>query len=232
MKAYIAKTDTLLAIQIAGFCHIIGDYVNLLGLSATKVADLILGNPLLQFVVSMHPELAKTNHSFTSYKDLVIYGHKNEVLGAIPLLPVYPAILPTVTHANIRASFADLVQDCFKSPKFTENIGIILGIIDLTPEPKPGEGTPNLTAKLATGGHPLLHVTKGIYQGYEVWRDKGDGKGFVKISISLYADYLDASELPPINVSQQWKYKVIYILKGEVIGNWSAEISVIVYGII
>ena len=230
MRTYIAKSDILLANQVDGFCNIISEYSTLLSLSATKIAELILGNPMLQFVVTMHPELAKTNHSFTSYKDLVIYGNKKEILGAVPSLPVYPAILPTVTHANIRALFADIVQDCFKSPKFTENIGIILGIIDLSPVPKPEEVTPILSARLATGGHPLLHVPKGIYQGYEVWRDKGDGKGFIKIATSLYADYLDTSELPPVNVSQHWKYKAINIYKGVHTGNWSAEVSMIVFG--
>jgi len=232
MKAKIASTDLLLGLQINTFCIAIEDYVSTLGLSASKVAYLISCNPLIQFILTMHPELLKTAHSVTSYKDLLLYGHKNEVLGAIPTLPVFPAILPFVPLANVRSFFVDLVQDCMKSPKFTENIGIKLGIIDLSPEPKPEEGTPNLSVKYATGGHPLLHSTKGIFQGYEVWRDKGDGKGFVHITTSLYADYLDASELPAINISQQWKYKAIYILKGVVIGNWSAEVSIVVLGVV
>ena len=232
MKAKIATTDLMLGNQINTFCIAIEDYVSTLGLSASKVAYLISCNPLIQFTLKMHPELLKTSHSVTSYKDLLLYGHKNEVLGAFPSLPVYPATMPFIPLANVRSFFADLVQDCFKSPKFTENIGILLGIIDLSPEPKPEEGTPNLTVKVATGGHPLLHVTKGIYQGYEVWRDKGDGKGFIKIATSLYADYLDASELPPLNVSQHWKYKVINIYKGVPSGNWSAEVSVVVLGVI
>ncbi len=232
MKAKIASQEIPLGIQINKFCQSVPDYATLLGLTPAKVALLIATNPLLQFVLSMNPELLKTSHSFTSFKTLLLHGNKNEVLGAIPLLPVYPAILPTVTIANVRGLFSEIVQECIKSPKFTENIGIILGIIDLAPEPKPDEGTAVLAIKLASGGHPLLHVPKGIYQGYEVWRDKGDGKGYIRIATSLYADYLDASELPPVNVSQHWKYKAINIYKGEPTGNWSVEVGVIVYGVI
>ncbi len=232
MKSYIAKTDLLLAIQILNFCKIIGDYTTLLGLSAAKVASLVQSNPMVQLIVSMHPELMKSSHSFTSYKTLLLHGNKNEILGAIPELPVYPEILPLVPKANVHALFSDIIQDCFKSPNFTENIGIKLGIIDISPLPKPEEATAELTIKLATGGHPLLHVTKGIFQGYEVWKDKGDGKGYIQIATSLYADYLDASELPPLNVSQHWKYKAIYIYKGEPTGNWSTEVGVIVFGVI
>ena len=67
-----------------------------------------------------------------------------------------------------------------------------------------------------------------IYQGYQVYKDWGDGKGFVHLQVSLHADFVDNSLLPIEGITQTWRYKVIYYLKGEQVGNFSNIVSVTV----
>ena len=185
----------------------------------------------------MHPkwlslkqtEVQAFAHGFTLYKDQLHNGPSKLLMGAIPSPPVFPTILPTISMGNARAQYADIIQDCFKSPNFTKDIGIKLGfIIEVAAKDEPV--TPLLITKSSIEGHPVLHTKKGIYQGYEVWKDVGDGKGYFKLDTSLYPDYTDNSALPAIGVSKSWKYKVIYLLAGVHSGNWSNEVTVGVFG--
>jgi hypothetical protein len=43
-------------------------------------------------------------------------------------------------------------------------------------------------------------------------------------------DYIDKSNLPAAGITAVWKYKMIYLLKDEVIGNWSDVVTVTVHG--
>ena len=87
---------------------------------------------------------------------------------------------------------------------------------------------PPLSAKLSPAGHPILHSLKSIYQGYEVYKDWGDGKGFVAFKTSMQADFIDNSDLPVAGITQVWRYKIVYLLKNEEVGNFSDIVSVTV----
>lgn len=230
MTTIILLSDAGFAGQTNQWCGNIEDYITILGLSAPKVAKFKTTNEFVQFIFKEQTEVQAFAHAFTSYKDQLHNGPSKILMGAIPSPPVFPTILPTISLGNARAQFADLIQDCVRSENFTRDIGVILGFMKTETAEKEEEGTPNLSVKLTTGGHPILHTKKGIYQGYEVWKDCGDGKGYTKIDTSLYADYTDVSDLPAIGVGKTWKYKVIYVAKGGQCGNWSSEVTIGVFG--
>ena len=232
MKTYILASDPGFAGQSNQFCSNIGDYITPLSLDSTKVASFKTTNTYVQFIFTEQTAVQAFAQAFTSYKTHLHFGPSKELMGDIPRPPVFPTVLPTISLGNARAQYADLIQDCVDSKNFTREIGIILGFVKTEAAEKEEEITPNLTGKLTTGGHPILHATKKIYQGYEVWKDSGDGKGYVRIGTSLYPDYTDVSPLPAIGVGVTWKYKVIYILKGEPCGNWSSEVVIGVFGLI
>ena len=232
MKTTILATDAGFAGQTNQYCQNVGDYIIPLSLDTTKVANFKITNTYIQFIFNEQTGVQAFAHAFTDYKYQLHYGPSKTLMGDIPKPPVYPTVLPTISLGNARAQFADMIQDCMKSANFTRDIGIILGFILSEAAEKEEEATPNLTGKLTTGGHPILHATKKIYQGYEVWKDSGDGKGYIKLGMSLYPDYTDVSPLPAIGIGVTWKYKVIYILKGEHCGNWSSEVVIGVFGLI
>ena len=232
MNTFILDSDAGLEGQLDQCCTNIDDYVTPLGLVAAKVVKIKTTYAFVKFIFGAHAGIQAYAHGLTIYKDQLHSGPSKALMGAIPIPPAFPTILPTISLGNARAQFADLIQDCVRSNNFTRDIGVILGFMKTEAVEKEEEGTPNLSVKLTTGGHPILHAKKGSYQGYEVWKDVGDGKGYAKLDTSLYADYTDVSDLPAIGVGKAWKYKVIYVSKRSKCGNWSSEVTIGVFGLI
>ena len=232
MKTFILATESGFAAQTNQFCQNIDGLIKPLSLDPAEVAAFKVTNTFVQFIFGEQAGIQSFAKAFTDYKNILHFGPSNALMGDIPLPPVFPSVLPVISMGNARSQFADLIQNCVRSKNFTSTMGITLGFVKAETEEKAEEGTPNLTIKLTTGGHPLLHATKGIYQGYEVWKDINDGKGYSRLATSLYADYIDLSTLPAVGIGVTWKYKVIYILKGVECGNWSAEVTIGVFGLI
>ena len=230
MKMLLENAEAPLASQINHFCQEVPNYEVVLDLDSGKVIKIKKINNFFQFILSMQVTIQSIAHSFTSYKNQAHYGPAEGLLGALPVLPVYPAVIPEIPFGNAKSLFSDMIKDCMKSANFTKDIGLALGIIEPDVAAKPEEVTPVLTVKLTTGGHPLLHTVKGNYSGYEVWKDSMDTKGYIKLDTSIYCDYIDNSPLPAIGVAKTWKYKIIYILKAAECGNWSNEVTVGVFG--
>ena len=232
MIMLIENSEVLLAPQMNHFAEEISNYDTLFDLDPNEVISFKELNAFVQFVFAWQTTIHSYSKAFTSYKHQLHLGPSEALMGALPIIPVYPTVLPVFPLGNARAQFSDIIQNCMKSPKFTKNIGLILGILEYDTTEKMEEAKPVLTIKLTTGGHPILHTVKGTFSGYEVWKDLMDTKGYQKIDTSLYADYLDRSQLPAIGVAQTWKYKIIYTLKGDICGNWSNEVTIGVYGMI
>ncbi len=231
MAINIKNTDTAFANQNNQFCTNVDKFATILGLDSEKVTALKIANTFLQFIFGMQIEVQGFAHSFTSYKHQLHFGPSNELMGDVPKPPVFPTVPVPISLGNVRTMLSSLAQDCVSSPKFTDTIGIALGIMDPVEAGKDVVAVkPNLTIKLTTGGHPILHTIRGTYDGYEVWKDSNEGKGYVKLDTSMYPDYTDNSILPMIGKAASWKYKIIYTLKGVQCGSWSAEVVIGVYG--
>ena len=199
MQVDIKSADTAFTNQNLQFCNNIDTYASVLGLDAEKVTALKKASAFIQFVFAMQLEIQGYAHSFTSYKHQLHFGPSTELMGDLPKAPVYPTVPVPASQGNVRSMFASLAQDCVNSTKFTNDIGIALGIMDPVEAGKNIAAVkPNLTVKLTTGGHPILHTIKGIYDGYEVWKDSNDTKGYVKLDTSMYPDYTDNSPLPTV----------------------------------
>ena len=93
----------------------------------------------------------------------------------------------------------------------------------------PTTGKPTFHIVKATGGHPMLCWKKGKFDGVEIW--KNTGSGFVKLDRDMRPHYIDKSDLPPVGTSATWKYRMIYVYKDEVVGQWSDDVAVSVLGI-
>ena len=231
MLVIIRKTDAAFANQSNQFCANIDKFATILGLDTEKVNAYKIANTYLQFIFSMQLEVQAYAHTFSNYKKHLHFGPSMELMGATPKAPVYPTVQVPISKGNVRTMLANMAQNCIISDNFTEDMGIALGFMDaVTSEKDEAVITPVLTAKLTTGGHPIIHAAKGIYQGYEVWKDSNDTKGFLKLDTSLYPDFTDNSPLPAYGKGASWKYKIIYLLKGVQCGNWSNEVNIGVYG--
>lgn len=125
-----------------------------------------------------------------------------------------------------------LVQDIKNGHKLTDDIARELGIVG-------GEDTgPDLNNlhpiinAVVTGGHVAVGWS---WQGNSVWLDaceivvdRGDGKGFVPLTVDYTPNYNDTQPFPAVKTI--WTYKAIYRVGDSQIGQWSPTVSVTVGG--
>lgn len=207
-----------------------GAYLGMFGLDPAKFVKLKKMSELFEFCHTANGYLHDFSSDMAKYTARLFHGPADQPLGPIPSLPAYPAVLPEVTDPDAFSFFSGCVQDCKRSPAFTTNVAADLGVLKGSTTFDPESGKPIIKTKTAEGGHPLLHVKKGQYQGWELWKDRNDGKGFVKLKEVMHSDYLDNDPLPALGNSVVWKYKAIYIFKDKHAGNWSDGTTVTVYG--
>lgn len=77
-------------------------------------------------------------------------------------------------------------------------------------------------------GRPVIRRVKGQADNLEIHADRGDSRGFSLLTIARTTRVPDPEPLPASSTT--WKYKAIYRMKDEPVGNWSDIVSVAVGG--
>jgi hypothetical protein len=151
-------------------------------------------------------------------------------------LPVFTApTLPTGVTPQLPGAlqriFA-LVQVIKKSGKSTDAINDDLRITGTTDSgPDLATVTPVIGAK-ASGS--TVHIDWGyagnrkFLSSIEILVDRGDGHGYVLLTIDTTPDYTDTMAWPATKTI--WTYKAIYRVDDAQVGHWSAPVSVTVGG--
>ena len=228
--SYVKRGDGEFADQLELFAAQVIIYQVLFGLTDAEVASALSDAKLNRWAYNVQFQVQAFSPNITGFKNLLRYGNASEVLTTVPLPPVFTTP-PGLVAAKVEYRFTKLADKCKSSLSYTYNIGKEMGIEGAHSTFVPNDGTPDLKGKNAFGGHPLLHYTKSQYEGAQIWKDSGDGKGFVMLTISNHPDYLDLSALPAASVTALWKYKAVYLFGGAVVGNWSAVIEIAVTGV-
>ncbi len=229
MLLLVHTSDQMLLLQMLRFLNRYPSYSAKLLVLASKINRLKKGVLYLQFIMDENNAIKVFSEGYTAYKNRVRNGSVTiGLLGAAPEMPEYPTIMPELGEDNIEGLFREVLQDCVNSGALSEEIAADLGILDLGTPVVLEEGTPKLTGKIGTGGHPILHTFIGDYSGYQIWKDIG--KGYILLTVSTTASYTDISALPTIGNGEVWKYKIIYVYKNVPIGNWSNECTISVIG--
>ena len=231
MRTVVESAEDKLSTQIVRFCsNYTPAYASLLNVNVTDMTNLNKGSVFLAFILLMMGKLQTSAITFTAYKDLLLSGKGGGALGALPILTVYPTIPapPPVALADLISLFRDIIQQCVNSGNLTEDMAKALGIFEEPDVLTLEAGTPVLSLKAMSAGHPTLHTIIGNYDGFEIWKDSG--AGFVFLNVSNGPNYTDTSALPASGVDALWKYRIIYRYKNAQVGNWSATLSVAVKG--
>jgi hypothetical protein len=174
--------------------------------------------------VDAHNQHTKTTRDWTAYKTALRSG---TTIGAMPTTPAL-GVPPTAVPAGIFSRVSALAARIKKHPAYTEAIGQDLGIIgaEQTVDPTTVKPVLNLTLQ---AGHPNVGWTKSGMDGIEIWVDRGTGT-FAFLTIDTVPDYLDTFALPAAGASAVWKYKAIYRLNDEQVGQWSDVATIGVMG--
>ena len=229
MALQIEKTDAALNQQLKTFAGKIDTYSAPLGITATEVASIKADAAAMDYVMANQDAVQTFGQNYTAFKDLLRNGG-SPMLGAAPTPPVFAAP-PTMPEPNIESRFRMLLQRITHTTAYNKSVGEDLGIeapSDAATKAALEAGKPVFRIEPSSGGHPNLRWTKGKYQGIEIWKDAGTG--FIKLDRDMRPDFIDKTDLPKAGTTALWKYKMIYLVNDEPIGNWSDVVSVTVVG--
>lgn len=212
--------------QQGNYCDKIGNYS--LGLDVLDIAKIKADRLYLGYEIETRDKYIAYGESWTSHEQALIHGVDNGSISVPPPLPTL-AVAPTGVHAGMRDRFSNIAADSKKSTNYTVSIGIDLGIEATVTPFVPANGKPAVKCTLHVG-HPFFKYLKDQYQGAQIYKDSGDGKGFVKFDKAISPTYTDNSALPASGVAALWKYRFVYLYQDEEVGTASDIIEITVTG--
>ncbi len=200
-------------------------YAATVGVTPAEVTQETADDVFFNFVCDAHAAHTNTTHDWTAYKQQAAHGDN---LGDIPVTPT-PGTPPPVVPPDIFGRATALAARIKKHPSCTDAIAQDLGIIGTEVIVDPTTYQPVLTLTL-TAGHPHIGWPKLGMDSLDLWKDCGDGKGFVPLTFTTNTDYADNSPLPAAGTSAVWKYKAVYRLNDAQVGQWSDVATIGVMG--
>lgn len=199
-------------------------YAATFGLAPGEIASMLADAAAFRWTLDCHTRIKTGAQQWTAFKNLLRDGPEGTAtLPDFPAPPPPPAALPDY---GIFKRISRLVARLKASASYTTAIGEDLGIVGPEFEGDLAEGKPLLTVRLVAGGHPEIGWKKGRYDALEIEVDR-DGQGFRFLSIDTVPDYTDSHELP--SAPSLWKYRAIYRLRDERIGQWSDSAQITVH---
>lgn len=213
--------------QQINFCAKIGGYT----LDKVLPGDILrikADAKYLTWVVSTRDSYISYVHSWTPFSTILVHGPDGGIDAVVPAMPVV-LVAPTAVHPGMRKRFSDIAADCKSSTGYTKDIGTNLGIEEVVTPFVPASGKPVVKHEMHVG-HPFFRYPKGDYQGAQIYKDSGDGHGFVKFDKAINSTYSDNSALPAAGVAVIWKYKFVYLYQDAEVGTASLTIEVLVTG--
>jgi len=220
---YIPNDDGSLAGRLEQFAANVGGYTTTLGLSSTDVTAQAADAAYLRYVLTQQQRFQQAGQQWTAWKNLLRDGGTGTIAGA-PVFLTPPGTAVAAVLPGIVARFRALVRRVKAATNYSVAIGEALGI----------EGPQSTAPDLATlqpvlaptvaGDRVHLDWTKSEADSLELLVDRGDGKGFVFLAVDTVPDYVDTAPIPA--APAVWKYKAIYRVGDERVGQWSPVVSV------
>jgi hypothetical protein len=209
---------------LTNFAAKLPTYASTVGVTAGEVAQEQDDDAYFGYVCDAHNQHTNTTRDWTAYKADLVGG---TTLGSMPVTPAL-GTPPTAVPPGIFNRASALAVRIKKHPAYTESIGQDLGIIGAEQVVDYNSMKPVLEITLQAG-HPNVGWTKQGTDGLELLVDRGTGT-FAFLAFDTVPDYLDTAPLPAPGTSAVWRYKAIYRVADQQVGQWSDVISISVMG--
>ncbi len=202
-------------------------YQTTLDLPAATVASVADDAKMWAWIVGWAEALRTRLQNVTAFKRQLRDGPAAPATAPLGA-PDYPEA-PAAVAADIFGRIGLLVQRIKNHPAYTEAIGRDLQLIAPAGAPaSPDTAQPDLTLSLREGGQVNVGWTKRGMDALRIEVDRGQGWQF--LAVDTVPDYLDTAALPPAGQSAVWKYRAIYLLDDQPVGQWSEPASLAVMG--
>ncbi len=209
--------------------HFAGELPNhntAVGVTAAELASVQADALYFDYVMGGQQAFAAAALQWTAFKNKARNG-TGASMGALPVAPA-PGTPPAPVAPGIFKRVATLVARIKKHSGYTDAIGQALDIIGAEQTFDPNTLKPVLKTELQAG-HPAVLWTKGHADALEIWVDRGTGTSAF-LAMDTVPDYVDTFALPAPGQTALWKYKAIYRLNDEQVGQWSDVVSQAVQG--
>jgi hypothetical protein len=206
------------------FATKLASYAATVGVTGGELTNVQADAAYWAYIMDAKNKIATNAQDWTAFKNVARSGVGP--LGAMPVAPVLAAP-PAAVPADIIGRNAQLVGRIKKHVGLTEAIAQDLGIIGAEQTVDPTTMKPVLKLSL-DAGQPNVGWKKQGMDAIEIQVDRG--QGFVFLAIDTVPDYLDTADLPAAGASATWKYRAIYRLNDERVGQWSDVASISVMG--
>jgi len=224
---WMRRTDPLKCDWFNNFGPKIPTYAAALDITAAELASIAADWAAWIYICDLTNQWNNFAKDWVAYKTAARSGNDSGILGAMPEPPSVPAP-PATVAADIFGRIAQFVARLKNHAGFTQAIGEDLDIIGADHVIDLNAMKPALKLGLQAG-HPNVGWTKKEMDGVEIHVDRGGGT-FALLAFDTQPDYLDTAALPAPGASAVWKYKAIYRLHDEQVGQWSDVASLSVMG--
>ncbi len=221
---YLPADDAGKADLIDQFAAKLPKYSAALEISALDLTSLQADAAAFRYALKAQQQMQANAQQWTAYKNLLRDGGSS-AMAAMPAAPALPAPVPAAVAPGVIARFTALVARVKNHRNYTDAIGQDLGVIGAEQVIDTAAWKPLLASQIQAG-HPVVQWKKGGADALEVWVDRGDG--FIFLAIDTHPPYPDTAPLPAAGAV--WKYKAIYRLHDEQVGQWSDILSITVGG--
>lgn len=196
-----------------------------LGISSETVTSVQNDAGMFSYMINLVNSFKTGLSERVGYKDIIKNAPEGTALGPLPVFNHTPP--PAVVPAGIFIRVRRLVQNIKSNTNYNESIGNDLGIIGAETDDAIMEMKPVLKIKM-TAGKPEIVWKKGNADSIDIYVDRGDGKSFVYLANDSNPNFTDLTPLSEGISMAEWKYKAIYRIKDEQVGQYSDVASAIV----
>jgi hypothetical protein len=223
--SYLPNGDAERVIWLGNYKTKLPNYAAVLGITPAEISAVNNDYNMFKYIIDMLTAYKQTTGNIVAYKNLLMHAHKQQHLGAVPMLSLGAA--PAAVTEGVFDRVSAQVQRIKASPGYTAAIGNDLNIIAPTRFVDPLTMQPELSVR-PDAGRPHLKCVKGNADAVDLYVDRKDGSGFVLIGRLLKLDYIDAVSLPAGVALQEWDYKAMYVIGNNPVGLMSGVVSIVV----
>jgi hypothetical protein len=219
---YLPHSDQDRVVWLNNFANKFGAAAAGLGLSA-DVTSVNNDAAMFAYIVNRAELFTSYKEQLINFKKLLRGGPLGTSAMAVQAIPTIAAP-PTAVAAGIFLRIAQLVQRIKNSATYTEAMGKDLSIIGAEIASFDEDVMKPALKLVIKGGRAVeIQWTKGKADALYIEADKGSGWQFM--AVDTIPHYTDTT---PITGPATWKYRAMYLVNDERVGNWSDIMSITV----
>lgn len=222
---YLPRTDEGKTPWVDNFNSKLQGYSAKYNISPTEISDVASIKEDWVYRMGAITKVQAYSQAITKWKNYLRDGAPEGAMVTMPQPPTFGEAPATPAASGGFKRIAAIIKKIKDNSQYSEADGKDLGIIGAeAPAVDMDTMKPEVQMKQGPGGKPKIVWTLGMMDGVAVYKDKGDGAGFQFYDFDNHPDYDDKAPLPA--TATTWRYKLIYRLNDEEVGQFSDVVTV------